>query len=343
MSALSPLLTILQISDLHIGHIDPVTGDAQVNAATQQLFANCGWFDGVLGHHARGLEDLDDFFWHQLPNHKRTFLLVVSGDLTRVGDGQEFHNANAFLGAQLVLPGKQVGLRRKNWRARAIPGNHDHWPGLPVIWGSPHPQFANYFPAGSLPYLHNIPLGNRRLLQIVGINTDSDVHPRRLQRFRAVGSFQSQLAAAAPLLGRRTPDQIRVLLMHHSWHRGGFILRISRASRAALEQFLTAQGIQILMTGHTHVADVRPFVPQGGQPTLECRCGTTTQVDQVPYAWKTVLGFFPVRKWPENTLLVHRLYADHGNQVRWEVETFYRDRAAGFQTVGPRGQSQVTV
>jgi hypothetical protein len=60
------LLTIIQISDLHIGQIDRMTGDAQLNSATQQVFANCGWFDVVLGHHARGLEDLDDFYWIQL-------------------------------------------------------------------------------------------------------------------------------------------------------------------------------------------------------------------------------------------------------------------------------------
>jgi hypothetical protein len=192
--------------------------------------------------------------------------------------------------------------------------------------------------------VRNLTLANGRQLQILGIDTDADVHPRRLKRFRAVGSFQTQLAPAAALLGMRGPKQIRVLLMHHSWDRQGLILAIDHGSRAALGQFLITHGIQILMTGHTHDALVQPLVPplRGGHSVLECRCGTTTQVDQVPFAWRNIIGGFPIRRWPENTLLVHRLFDQQG-QVRWEVETFYRDRAKGFQTVGPRGQHQLVI
>jgi hypothetical protein len=45
------------------------------------------------------------------PGRTTNFLLVVSGDLTRVGDGVEFDNANAFLGSQVALPGGKVGFR----------------------------------------------------------------------------------------------------------------------------------------------------------------------------------------------------------------------------------------
>jgi hypothetical protein len=79
-----------------------------------------------------------------------------------------------------------------------------------------------------------------------------------------------------------------------------------------------------------------PPLPEA-QPVLECRCGTTTQFDQVPYSWRTLLGTFPQRSWPGNTLLVHRLY-DVGNATRWDVETFVRTKSSGFMSMGPLGQ-----
>lgn len=336
------LLTILQISDLHIGSIDPVTGDAQVNNLTRQLFANFTCFDGVLGHHARALEDLADFYHNEMPHQDKAFLLVVSGDLTRVGDGVEFDAANDYLGATLVLPCGNVGLDQGAWRYHAITGNHDYWVGRPQIWGGPHTRLATYFPAGSFPYLRTLPLSNGMKLQIVGINTDDGVGPHSVKRGRAVGSFQNQLAAAAPLLKQRKEGRIRVLLMHHSYLWNGFFLSIDSGSRAALDQFLVTHGISVLMTGHTHEPLLRVFTPLNQRTVLECRCGTTTQVDQVPFAWRNTLGTFPMRKWPANTLLVHRVYDDNGNTV-WEVETYYRDKRAGFQSVGFAGQNELRI
>jgi hypothetical protein len=40
------LLTILHISDLHIGHIDSVTGNAEFAPSFAKLVAQFTWFDG---------------------------------------------------------------------------------------------------------------------------------------------------------------------------------------------------------------------------------------------------------------------------------------------------------
>jgi 3',5'-cyclic AMP phosphodiesterase CpdA len=328
----SPLLTILHISDLHIGYIDGATGNSQVSTATSQLFANCSWCDGVQGHHARALDELDDFFWKELGNQNKNFLVIVSGDLTRVGNGLEFDHADSFLGSRLSLPSGEVGFRLKQWRDFAIPGNHDHWPGLAVVLGGPHPRLASYFPPPSLPYIRYLPLANGWELQIIGINTDADVNPRGLKRLRAVGSFQSQLGLAAARLRALRPQQLRVLLMHHSWDPQTFFLAIDRGSRAALDQFLTAHGIRILLTGHTHEPLLKDFLPASrGARVLECRCGTTTQVDQVPVAWRSAFGSLPKRKWPDNTFLLHRLYEVRGH-VQWTAECYHRDPTYGFQS-----------
>jgi Calcineurin-like phosphoesterase len=342
-----PLMTILHISDIHIGEVDAATGDATSMPVLAHLLANYASFDGLLGHHARGLQDLEAFYV-AMRRAGENPVLITSGDITRFGGGPEFDAADDYLVSRLDLNppnGNYVGLRYQNWRDTAIPGNHDHWPGSPSILGGPSAALAAYFPPGNLPYVHDFPLlPNRRRLRLIGIDTDSGVQSRGLNRVRAVGSFQTQLAGAAPLLGAKQPDEIRVLLMHHSYNHRGWVLGIDRGSRAALDQFLFAHGIRIVLTGHTHRPLVQQFIPQvhRAYPVLECRCGTTTQQDQVPYQWRNLFGNLPARQWPENTLLVHRLEDDNGT-TRWSVETFVRTRSQGFVTVGPRGQAQIIV
>lgn len=55
------LATLLHISDLHIGSIDPNTGDATINPAVQIGLDNFPIFDGLLGHHGSALRALAEF------------------------------------------------------------------------------------------------------------------------------------------------------------------------------------------------------------------------------------------------------------------------------------------
>jgi 3',5'-cyclic AMP phosphodiesterase CpdA len=337
------LLTLLHVSDLHIGPVDPGSGNSAVAPLFTRLFSNFTWFDGLLGHHARGLVDLRAFYRHLQPERP---LLLVTGDLTRAGDGSEFDNADDFLVSQLDLNpphGNFVGLHHRGWLNYAIPGNHDHWPGTPTIWGGPHPALHVYCPQRSF-VRPPINLGNSRILQIAGIDTDADVGARSLSRARGLGRFQSELPALELQLGPKRPEHVRILLMHHSWFHQGRTLALDGASRAALAQFLVNNGIQVVLTGHIHTSYLGAFQPQPGQPhtVWECRCGTTAQADQVPYTWRTPGGAFPQRNWPANALLVHRLRAENG-QTFWDVETFVRSRAGGFVSTGPGGQRSFEV
>jgi hypothetical protein len=182
------------------------------------------------------------------------------------------------------------------------------------------------------------------VLQIAGIDSDADVGSFTLSRLRARGKFQSQLAALAPRLGMRRPEHIRVLLVHHSWEHTGRTLALHSATRGALAQWLVNHGIAVVLTGHIHTPYVGPFQPQASQSheVLECRCGTTTQADQVPYSWHTRWGIFPQRSWPPNLLLVHRLIAQGGTTF-WEVETFVRSQVNGFLSAGSGGRASLAV
>jgi hypothetical protein len=272
--------------------------------------------------------------------------LLVSGDITRWAADDEFETAKKFLGSKLDLnppSGNYVGLGHPYWRSTAIPGNHDQWSGYPTVFGGPAIGRLRMFPRKDLPYIQSRSFSNREV-QLIGIDTDADVSAYGLKRLLARGSFQKQLATLGPRLGAKRPDQIRVLVMHHSWHERGLRLAIDRGTRAALAQFLEAHGIQIVLTGHTHGPLVQPFAV-GSPPhlVLECRCGTTTQHDQVPVKWRTLLGGFPSRsKWPPNALLVHELI-DVDGKFYWKVETFRRSKKSGFVSIGQVGQRKTIV
>jgi 3',5'-cyclic AMP phosphodiesterase CpdA len=335
-----PRVTLMQISDLHFGEIDRFTGDALVSPLARRLIANTTCFDGVLGHHARGLQHLDQFWRKIRAEEDPEAQVVVSGDVTSCGGWDEFSNANKFLASKLAMPFGAVGLSFPAWRQQAIPGNHDHWPGRPVILGKPNKTVARTFLSG-YPRVRSIRRGSGRPIHLVTINTDSDVRPLGRHRLFAIGSFQSQLAAAKTQLSAMEETGVRVLALHHSWHKKNGFLRISRASRGALEQFLEQESISIILTGHVHTPLVRHFTvssapsPQSAMRVWECRCGTTTQIDKISYAAKSFLSGFPSRKnWPSNSLLVHRVHED-GAGIRWNVETYVRSRS-GFVSAGAR-------
>jgi hypothetical protein len=193
------------------------------------------------------------------------------------------------------------------------------------------------------PRIHTFQRGSGKPIHLIAINTDSDVHPSNIYRLFAIGHFQSQLVAAKALLSK-LGDGIRVLLLHHSWHKRGVFLKISRASRGALNQFLDDERISILLSGHvhTHLIDKIPVgVPSRGEPqryAWECRCGTTTQIDKMSYGARSLLGQFPQRKWPANSLLVHRITQNPLGGVEWDVQAYVRDRTGfnPFPTGGHR-------
>jgi hypothetical protein len=324
------ILTIVHISDLHIGQLDQVSGDAETNATWARLYASHNIFDGLLGHKARALEHLE-IFYQGLAEEEP--LLVVSGDATRVGNSQSFSNANDYLSTKLNVPalGRAIGLDRADWKRRAIPGNHDRWAGQAVIVGGPTATFNTFF--HPLPTVVDVPLyGNQVVLRIGMLDTDIDVGAYSPSRVRAVGSFQSQLARLAAQFGplRTNAKEVRVLLMHHSWHRQTGALSIEGGSLQALNSLLDSEDIKVLLTGHMHSVYIKDFIPvPGGDTVWECRCGTSAVHDKFPLAWRTLAGNHPTRPLDPNTLLVHRL-TTNSRDVNWEVQCYVRKKR-GFE------------
>jgi Icc-related predicted phosphoesterase len=259
-------------------------------------------------------------------------VLVITGDLTTVGNSDEYATARDYLGNVLKPPkGNYLGLKYAQWNELCIPGNHDHWPGAPVIIGPINGDLSKTF--GSLPQQAVITLPSGYKLRFLRIDSDADISPYGSNRIMARGSFKSQLEKLGSMLGVPETNEIRVLLLHHSYIATGKILVINTASKAALHDFILEHDVCALLCGHVHqppLVEVRT-VSRLKQTThfLDGRCGTTSQRSTVPYEWTTVLGKRPAEEdhWP-NSLLVHRL-SQEGGDLSWGTE-IYLERSDGF-------------
>jgi hypothetical protein len=326
---MTKLKTFLQISDIHIS-------DASLDGPALALYALLPKMDGFLGHSFESLTMLDLFFADlvqnekaQLPKNEKVEL-IVTGDLTRVGAASEFDMARDFLEKELKYRGKYIGLRHTDFLRRAIPGNHDHYPGIASLIGGPTRALGRMFPKTFAPI--TVPLGPAgHELTFLRIDTDADVNAWLDRRWRAQASFVSQLNWLRKQLSTAPrKKEIRILLLHHSVAHRGVTLQIDNQSREELLDFVVNYGVAVLLSGHIHeppLVKKATAVDRTGNSAdyLESRCGTTTQKNlfHVPYYWRNTLSKLGIKKrghW-SNTLLVHRVTEEKG-EIFWESELF---------------------
>ncbi len=328
------LATFVHISDLHIGGLDPVSGDAEVSAAGARVYGTVSWFDGLLGHHGAALEELEALCV-SLKANAEDVKVIVTGDLTRTGGYYEFNNAKQFLLGSLDLnpPNLRLTGLGLGQLDLVIPGNHDHWGDSFVALGAGPSEYKNYF-SGPMPCVHPpFQLANGRELQFVSINSDADVSALSHNRQLALGKFVSEFAHQAAQFSRPIQaHEIRMMLIHHSWDQAGNILRMRTKSKDALGAYLTANGIKGILTGHSHEALLDFFTVQpSGTAVAELRAGSASQLDEVPPTWKSVWGTLPTRNWGANSVLVHRLYDDRSGGTHWHAQVYLRNSINGFQ------------
>jgi hypothetical protein len=330
------LATLLHISDLHIGTIDPDTGDAVISPTVQVGLDNFPLFDGLLGHHAKALRALAEFV-EELRASDEKFQIIVTGDLSRQGDAPELSLARRFFESEIdLMPpyGDYVGLKAYG-KILAIPGNHDHWAGVPVPVGATPSSYYRYF-IDALPATHSIPLGRHgHVLTLLEIDSDADVRPNSIQRAFARGSFRSQLQRLDAMLTPRAEREVRVLAIHHARTWAGFNLAMSASAKKELDSFLQQHEISVILCGHTH----KPAISRhhaGGRECWECGAGSTTQFDAVPLKWRRKLRDPNRANLEPNALLLHRIL-DIDGRLEWKTTTYLRS-AAGFRATHPPRQ-----
>jgi hypothetical protein len=93
--------------------------------------------------------------------------LIVTGDLTRVGAAWEFDMARLFLEKEVPYRGKYIGLRNPYSLQQAIPGNHDHYPGIASLVGGPTRALGRMFSNTFAPV--TVQLGSGHELTFCGL------------------------------------------------------------------------------------------------------------------------------------------------------------------------------
>jgi hypothetical protein len=179
----------------------------------------------------------------------------------------------------------------------------------------PAPPVARWL--GRFPFVSSPdPLpGTELCLRWLALDTDAEVYPVSPGRLLARGSFCGQLnSLRKKRFPAAAPNEIRVLLLHHSPAHHGTQLGIDRPSRRALADFVADYHVRVLLTGHIH-----KVVFNQGLGVLEARCGTTTQVSRVTLTRPNGAGEWEGRLDP-NTLLVHRLFRE-GHRIVWETRS----------------------
>jgi hypothetical protein len=327
------LATFVQISDMHIGDLNQRNDAAALQWHYHRLFR------GYLGHHSAALDHLDEFV-AGLFLQETDARLFVTGDLTAFGRPSQFEFARAYITGQVSLGvGNYLGLSAPT--AHSIPGNHDHWPGRPpsspldlVMFGEPTIGFSLTFPGLPLPIIE-YPLTDAVRVTVAGIDSEADVDPYSPNRFFAIGSFKSQLSALRERFAEPNPNEIRILLLHHSPQHPDLVHGMERSSFWDLLRTIDECEISVLLTGHLHE-------PKGEMNEshhhnvrwewIEARCGTTTVRDEIPESGSTNRSVLR-----PNTLLVHRLYeiaTRKASRIEWRSSIFRRDPTRGFKNVG---------
>jgi 3',5'-cyclic AMP phosphodiesterase CpdA len=171
-------------------------------------------------------------------------LVIASGDLSHRGREDQLARASQF-------------LRSLGPPVLAIPGNHD----IPYTFPA---RFTRSFREFERQWETTEPVYRSELLHVVGLNS---VRPWRHQ---SGGLRQSQLDAAARLLGEAHDGALRVAVLHH--HLIGAPWRTRKkpvARRNHVLGSLVDAGAELILAGHIHQAAVserREFeVSTGGE------------------------------------------------------------------------------
>ncbi|HKW40642.1 MAG TPA: metallophosphoesterase [Gemmatimonadales bacterium] len=195
--------------------------------------------------HFGGLAELDEIeALEQLIPDLRPDAVVISGDLSQRARHGEFQRARALL---------RVAARTAP--VHVIPGNHDvQWwlrPLVPFGKAALFAKYARYFGADLAPTLtlpgaviaaaltsHGVAWGSLTM-QPRDMAVKGHLPKREVERVRA-------LFAAA------SPEQARVLVVHHNVLRGDISGRMGLARWRQAQRRIVASGAEVVLCGHDH-------------------------------------------------------------------------------------------
>jgi hypothetical protein len=323
---------------------------SRLGSAFRKFMKQFPFLDGLLGHDVEALIALYDLFNKlRLDPNEIDPELLITGDFTQLGKDDQFGVVFRFLNGETE---SAPCLNCEDWNAkgpsqdeirsrRAIAGNHDFWRGklpfvaaMPLVKGNQSVALKVHFDTGT-HFSHPIPLGDNFHLRFVGVNSDHNVEFGSWNQILARGSFADALSNLK--IPPAEDKEIRVMLIHHSpSFKDPKYLYIYEDSLNALRSFGEANGICLILTGHTHEYGIFNLQEVRGwnQQVWEMRCGTATQVTNPDAKLRKAIGSLSKVCEP-NTVLVHRV-CEGSDGLYWQVETYWRkegEEGGGFVCV----------
>ncbi|MFU8777837.1 MAG: metallophosphoesterase family protein [Roseovarius sp.] len=234
-------ITLAHLSDPHLPLTGPVPWRAVLNKRALSLLS---WHRKRRHHHrpeilAALIADMQD----HAPD-----LIGVTGDLTNLGLPQEYRAARLWLDSLgdparvTVIPGNHEALIAGAWQAGAA-----QW--LPYWQGDGAALDGDV--SDAFPVL-------RRRGPLALISLSSAVATPPVFASGAVGA--AQLARLAPMLrAARAAGLCRVLMIHHPPLDGTVSARKALRDATALRAVLQAQGVEIVLHGHSHRSHHQTF------------------------------------------------------------------------------------
>lgn len=287
-------LTLAHLSDPHLPLPAPVPWQNVLNKRALSLLS---WHRKRRHHHRP--EILASLIADLKTHHPD--MIAVTGDLTNLGLAQEYRAARLWLeslgepGRVMVIPGNHEALIAGAWEAGA-PEWRPYWQGDDASQGASLPDA---FPA----------LRRRGGLALISLSSAIATAPALASG--AVGA--GQLARLTPMLrAARDAGLCRVLMIHHPPLDGTVSARKALRDGAALRAVLQAEGVELVLHGHSH---------RSHHQTLETRDGTVPIIG-VPSASS---------RHPEAA--AYHLYHIHPIAGGWEIDVAAR-------RLGPAGEME---
>ncbi|MEZ6056587.1 MAG: metallophosphoesterase [Planctomycetaceae bacterium] len=335
-------IVFVQISDLHFG-------DA-INRHSAE------WIPGCQSHHV----DLAIALKTTLRRMKSIFgleateklHLLVSGDLTSRGQGDEFHVAHTYLLSEFVLDRNAMGslgsetvalppdvtltpgLRWPPSQLLTIPGNHDHWNGNPGVFPPAFNPDVSPQHVPTSPWRKRLVSRDENLsLDLYGIDSNRGWVNEMFDSNQFAGGqiHPDDLDWIEREHEKHSDADLRCLLSHHGVSdravRSRFRLlpeakTLLGPSKVAVASLCRNCKVHVILTGHLHQHLVEPISP--GHNCYEVRCFSTLQGE-------------PDQNSPQG-FLVHVVTKDRFDEITWEVHPFVvvqKTHRAGFEISNP--------
>jgi 3',5'-cyclic AMP phosphodiesterase CpdA len=227
-------ITLAHLSDPHLPLTGPVPWRAVLNKRALSLLS---WHRKRRHHHRPEiLAALIADMQRHAPD-----LIAVTGDLTNLGLESEYRAARRWLESLgdparvMVIPGNHDALIRGAWEAGAAQW-HPYWQ------GDAAPVTAHV--SDAFPYMRR-----RGMLALIGVSSAVATPPA----FASGAVGPAQLARLAHLLrAARDEGLCRVMMIHHPPLDGTVSARKALRDGAALRRLLQAEGVELVLHGHSH-------------------------------------------------------------------------------------------